>query len=58
MNVFSTTRELATEMQTNTRNLTRLGLHPLARAPFWLFLVVLWGILELAWRWRKLRARI
>ncbi len=38
--------------------LTRLRQQPLAGAPFWLFLLALWGILELAWRWRKLRARI
>ena len=38
--------------------LTRLRQQPLAGAPFWLFLLVLWGMLELAWRWRKLRARI
>jgi hypothetical protein len=31
---------------------------PLAGAPFWLFLLVLWGVMELAWRWRRVRARI
>jgi hypothetical protein len=45
-------------MQTNTSKLTRLRQQPLPGAPFWPFLVVLWGILELAWRWRRVRARI
>jgi hypothetical protein len=31
---------------------------PLAGAPFWLFLLVLWGVMELAWRLRRVRARI
>jgi len=38
--------------------LTRLTQQPLAKAPFWLFLLVLWGVLEVAWRWRRARARI
>jgi hypothetical protein len=45
-------------MQTNTSKLTRLWQQPLTGALFWLILLVLWGILELAWRWRKVRARI
>jgi hypothetical protein len=31
---------------------------PLAGAPFWLLLLALWGLLEIAWRWRRVRARI
>jgi hypothetical protein len=31
---------------------------PLAGAPFWLALLALWGLLELAWRWRRVRARL
>ena len=38
--------------------LTRIRQQPLARAPFWLFLLVVWGVLELAWRWRRVRVRI
>jgi hypothetical protein len=52
------TRELATDMHTSTSKLMRLRQQPLASVLFWLLLVVLWGILELAWRWRRLRARI
>jgi hypothetical protein len=37
---------------------TRLPNNPLAGAPFWLILLVLWGVMELAGRWRKVRARI
>jgi hypothetical protein len=38
--------------------ITNLGRKPLAGAPFWLVLLVLWGVMELAWRWRRVRARI
>jgi len=35
-----------------------LGQKPLVGAPFWLVILVLWGVMELAWRWRRVRARI
>jgi len=38
--------------------ITKLRSNPIASAPFWLVLLVLWGLMELAWRWRKVRARI
>jgi hypothetical protein len=31
---------------------------PLAGAPVWLVLLALWGLLEIAWRWRRARAWI
>jgi hypothetical protein len=37
--------------------ITKLRQQPIAGAPFWIVLLVLWGLLELAWRWRKVRAR-
>jgi hypothetical protein len=38
--------------------IANLGQKPLVGAPFWLVVLVLWGALELAWRWRRVRARI
>jgi hypothetical protein len=38
--------------------ITNLRQKPLAGAPFWLVLLALWGVMELAWRWRRVRARI
>jgi hypothetical protein len=45
-------------MSSEEGRITRLRQGPLAGAPFWLFLLVLWGFLELAWRVRRIRARI
>jgi hypothetical protein len=45
-------------MSDEAGKITRLRQEPLAGAPFWLLLLVLWGFLELAWRWRRVRARI
>ena len=38
--------------------IANLGQKPLVGAPFWLVILVLWGVMELAWRWRRVRARI
>jgi hypothetical protein len=38
--------------------ITMLRSNPLVGAPFWLILLALWGVMELAWRWRRVRARI
>ena len=45
-------------MQREAGRITNLRQRPLAGAPFWLVLLVLWGVMELAWRWRRVRARI
>ena len=45
-------------MQRDADRITRLRNKPLAGAPFWLILLALWGVMELAWRWRRVRARI
>jgi hypothetical protein len=45
-------------MSSEEGRITRLRQGPLAGAPFWLFLLALWGFLELGWRWRRIRARI
>jgi hypothetical protein len=45
-------------MQQEAGRATRLRNNPLAGAPFWLILLALWGVMELAWRWRRVRARI
>ena len=45
-------------MSDEAGRITRLRQEPLAAAPFWVLLLLLWGFLELAWRWRRLRARI
>jgi hypothetical protein len=38
--------------------ITKLRHNPLTGAPFWLILLALWGVMELAWRCRRVRARI
>jgi hypothetical protein len=38
--------------------ITQLRQEPLAGAPFWLLLLGLWGLMEIAWRWRRVRAWI
>jgi hypothetical protein len=38
--------------------ITHLRQEPLAGAPFWLFLLGLWAVMEIAWRWRRVRAWI
>jgi hypothetical protein len=45
-------------MQQDEGRLTRLRNRPIATAPFWLVLLVLWAVMELAWRWRRVRALI
>ncbi len=45
-------------MQDGSGRMKHLRRQPLARAPFWVFLLALWGVLELAWRWRRARAWI
>jgi hypothetical protein len=45
-------------MQQETGRITRLRNQPLASAPFWLVLLVFWAVMELAWRWRRVRAHI
>jgi hypothetical protein len=44
-------------MEQEAGRVTRLGNKPLVGAPFWLVLLVLWGVMELAWRWRRARAQ-
>jgi hypothetical protein len=44
-------------MEDRTGRVAKLRHEPLAGAPFWLLLLVLWGLLEIAWRWRRARAR-
>jgi hypothetical protein len=44
-------------MEDGTGRLAKLRNEPLAAAPFWLFLLALSGLLEIAWRWRRARAR-
>jgi hypothetical protein len=44
-------------MEREEGRITRLRREPIAGAPFWLVLLVLWGVMELAWRWRRIRAR-
>ena len=44
-------------MEDNTGRVAKLRREPLVGAPFWLLLLVLWGLLEIAWRWRRRRAR-
>jgi hypothetical protein len=44
-------------MEDNRGRVAKLPRGPLAGAPFWLLLLVLWGLLEIAWRWRRARAR-
>jgi hypothetical protein len=38
--------------------ITRLRQEPIASAPFWLLLLGLWAVMEIAWRWRRVRAWI
>jgi len=45
-------------MKQEAGRVRRLRSNPLAGAPFWVILLALWGVMELAWRWRKVRARI
>jgi hypothetical protein len=45
-------------MSNEADKIRRLRQEPLVGAPFWLLLLMLWGFLELAWRWRRIRARI
>jgi hypothetical protein len=45
-------------MQQEADRITRFRNQPLASAPFWLVLLVFWGVMELAWRWRRVRAHI
>ena len=45
-------------MDDRTGRVAKLRDEPLAGAPFWLLLLALWGLLEIAWRWRRVRARI
>jgi hypothetical protein len=45
-------------VQHETGRISNLRQQPLAGAPFWLLLLALWAALELAWRWRRVRARI
>ncbi len=44
-------------MEDGIGRVAKLRRQPLAGAPFWLLLLVLWGLLEIAWRWRRARAR-
>ena len=44
-------------MQQEAGRIAKLRSQPLAGAPFWLIILVLWGVMELAWRWRRVRAR-
>jgi hypothetical protein len=45
-------------MQQEAGRGSRFRNSPLAGAPFWLILLVLWGVMEIGWRWRRVRARI
>jgi hypothetical protein len=45
-------------MQHEAGRVTRLRNNPMAGAPFWLILLALPGVMEVAWRWRRVRARI
>jgi hypothetical protein len=45
-------------MSSEEGRISRLRQEPLAAAPFWVLLLLLWGVLELGWRWRRIRARI
>jgi hypothetical protein len=45
-------------MSQQAGRITKLRQQPIARAPFWIIILVLWGLMELAWRWRRVRARI
>ena len=45
-------------MQQDAGRVERFRSQPLASAPFWLLLLALWAVLEIAWRWRRVRARI
>jgi hypothetical protein len=44
-------------MEDGTGRVAKLWRQPLAGAPFWVLLLALWGFLEIAWRWRRARAR-
>ena len=44
-------------MEDETGRVAKLRREPLAGAPFWLLLLALWGLLEIAWRLRRARAR-
>jgi hypothetical protein len=39
------------------RKIIHLRREPLAGAPFWLILLGFWAFMEIAWRWRRVRAR-
>jgi hypothetical protein len=45
-------------MEDGTGRVAKLRREPLAGAPFWVLLLALWGLLEIAWRWRRARAWI
>jgi hypothetical protein len=45
-------------MQNGTGRIAKLRNDPLAGAPFWLLLLGLWAGMEVAWRWRRVRAWI
>jgi hypothetical protein len=44
-------------MEDGTGRVAKLRREPLAGAPLWLLLLAVWGLLEIAWRWRRARAR-
>ena len=44
-------------MPNEAGRIAKLRQQPLAGAPFWIVILVLWAVMELAWRWRRARAR-